>query len=173
MGIAGSNTAIGDAIGLALKRLRERPANSRVLVLVTDGANNGGEIEPLLAATLAAEENVRIHTIGIGAVPEEGGVLSRFGFNPGLDLDEPTLRAIAEQTGGEYFRAASSEQLQAIGEALDRLEPAVQQPTQARVAEALYVWPLCAALLISLMMVAASLWSAQLQRLAWRREQRR
>lgn len=100
-------------------------------------------------------------------------MLSRFGFNPGLDLDEPTLRAIAEQTGGEYFRAASSEQLQAIGEALDRLEPAVQQPTQARVAEALYVWPLCAALLISLMMVAASLWSAQLQRLAWRREQRR
>ena len=173
VGIAGSNTAIGDAIGLALKRLRERPANSRVLVLVTDGANNGGEIEPLLAATLAAEENVRIHTIGIGGVPEEGGVLSRFGFNPGLDLDEPTLRAIAEQTGGEYFRAASSEQLQAIGEALDRLEPAVQQPTQARVAEALYVWPLCAALLISLMMVAASLWSAQLQRLAWRREQRR
>ena len=108
VGIAGSNTAIGDAIGLAVKRLRERPTNSRVLVLITDGANNGGELDPLLAATLAAEESVRIHTIGIGAVPEEGGVLSRFGFNPGLDLDEPTLRAIAEQTGGEYFRAASS-----------------------------------------------------------------
>ncbi|WP_313055433.1 vWA domain-containing protein [Pseudomonas lopnurensis] len=173
VGIAGSNTAIGDAIGLAVKRLRERPADNRVLVLVTDGANNGGEIEPLLAATLAAEEGVRIHTIGIGADPEEGGVLSRFGFNPGLELDEPTLRAIAERTGGEYFRARTSAELEAIGETLDRLEPAAQQPTQARLAEALYVWPLAAALLISLLLVAASLWSAQLQRLAWRREQRR
>ncbi|MBE7373316.1 vWA domain-containing protein [Pseudomonas lopnurensis] len=173
VGIAGSNTAIGDAIGLAVKRLRERPADNRVLVLVTDGANNGGEIEPLLAATLAAEEGVRIHTIGIGADPEEGGVLSRFGFNPGLELDEPTLRAIAERTGGEYFRARTSAELEAIGETLDRLEPAAQQPTQARLAEALYAWPLAAALLISLLLVAASLWSAQLQRLAWRREQRR
>ena len=68
-------------------------------------------------------------------------MLSRFGFNPGLDLDEPTLRAIAEQTGGEYFRAASSAELKAIGAALDRLEPAAQQPTQARLAEALYIWP--------------------------------
>jgi len=143
VGIAGSNTAIGDAIGLAVKRLRERPANSRVLVLITDGANNGGEIEPLLAASLAAEEGVR------------------------------TLRAISEQTGGEYFRASSSAELKAIGDTLDRLEPAAQQPAQARVAEALYIWPLSAALLISLLMVAASLWSAQLQRLAWRREQRR
>ena len=173
VGIAGSNTAIGDAIGLAVKRLRERPADSRVLVLVTDGANNGGEIEPLLAATLAAEEGVRIHTIGIGADAEEGGVLSRFGFNPGLELDEPTLRAIAERTGGEYFRARTSAELEAIGETLDRLEPAAQQPTQARLAEALYVWPLAAALLISLLLVAANLWNAPLQRLAWRREQRR
>ncbi|MCQ4324550.1 BatB protein [Stutzerimonas stutzeri] len=173
VGIAGSNTAIGDAIGLAVKRLRERPADSRVLVLVTDGANNGGEIEPLLAATLAAEEGVRIHTIGIGADAEEGGVLSRFGFNPGLELDEPTLRAIAERTGGEYFRARTSAELEAIGETLDRLEPAAQQPTQARLAEALYVWPLAAALLISLLLVAANLWSAPLQHLAWLREQRR
>lgn len=173
VGIAGSNTAIGDAIGLAVKRLRERPADSRVLVLVTDGANNGGEIEPLLAATLAAEEGVRIHTIGIGADAEEGGVLSRFGFNPGLELDEPTLRAIAKRTGGEYFRARTSAELEAISETLDRLEPAAQQPTQARLAEALYVWPLAAALLISLLLVAANLWNAPLQRLAWRREQRR
>ncbi|MGE4408852.1 VWA domain-containing protein [Pseudomonas sp.] len=173
VGIAGSNTAIGDAIGLAVKRLRERPADSRVLVLVTDGANNGGEIEPLLAAALAAEEGVRIHTIGIGADAEEGGVLSRFGFNSGLELDEPTLRAIAERTGGEYFRARTSAELEAIGETLDRLEPAAQQPTQAHLAEALYVWPLAAALLISLLLVAANLWNAQLQRLAWRREQHR
>ncbi len=67
IGIAGKNTAIGDAIGLALKRLRQRPAHSRVLILVTDGANNGGEIDPLTAARLAADEGVKIYPIGIGA----------------------------------------------------------------------------------------------------------
>ncbi|MCQ4307772.1 VWA domain-containing protein [Pseudomonas stutzeri] len=170
IGIAGGNTAIGDAIGLAVKRLRERPADSRVLVLVTDGANNGGEIEPLLAARLAATQGIKVHTIGIGADAESGGVLQRFGFNVGAELDEPTLRAIAEQTGGEYFRARSSSELVAVGAALDQLEPAAQQPTQARVADALYVWPLSAALLISLLLVANSLWHSSLQRLFWRGE---
>ncbi|NKQ11667.1 vWA domain-containing protein [Pseudomonas sp. SST3] len=171
IGIAGGNTAIGDAIGLAVKRLRERPAESRVLVLITDGANNGGEIDPLLAARLAARERIKIHTIGIGADAEAGGILQRFGFNAAAELDEPTLRAIAEQTGGEYFRARSSNELKAIGATLDQLEPAAQQPTQARVADALYVWPLSAALLISLMLVANSLWHSALQRLVWRRKQ--
>ena len=169
IGIAGGNTAIGDAIGLAVKRLRERPADSRVLVLITDGANNGGEIEPLLAARLAAEERIRIHTIGIGSDAEAGGVLQRFGF-VGAELDEPTLRAIAERTGGDYFRARSSNELKAIGDTLDQLEPAVQQPAQARVADALYAWPLSAALLISLLLVANSLWRPALQRLIWREE---
>jgi Ca-activated chloride channel family protein len=168
IGIAGGNTAIGDAIGLAVKRLRERPAKSRVLVLITDGANNGGEIEPLLAARLAAEKEIKIHTIGIGADPETNGVFQRFGFNASAQLDEPTLRAIAEQTGGEYFRARSSDELKAIGATLDQLEPAAQQPTQARVADALYVWPLSAALLISLLLVASSLWRPLRLRLAWR-----
>src|SRR5690606_15211252 len=85
-GIAGNNTAIGDAIGLAVKRLRERPAESRVLVLITDGANNGGEIEPLLAARLAAAQQVKVHTIGIGAPQSSDGVLGHFGFNA-TDLD--------------------------------------------------------------------------------------
>ena len=80
--IAGPQTAIGDAIGLAVKRLRERPAESRVLVLVTDGANNGGEIDPLTAARLAAKEQVVIYTIGVGADPEERGVFGLLGFSP-------------------------------------------------------------------------------------------
>ena len=171
VGIAGSETAIGDAIGLAVKRLRERPADSRVLVLITDGANNGGEIDPLLAATLAANENVKIHTIGIGAAPETGGLLGQLGFNPGLELDETTLRAIAEETGGEYFRVRSGEELVAVNGALDLLEPAEQKLTQARVADALYVWPLSAALLISLLLVVARLWQPRLQ-FTWNREQR-
>ncbi|WAN08052.1 VWA domain-containing protein [Stutzerimonas balearica] len=170
VGIAGSNTALGDAIGLAVKRLRERPAKSRVLVLVTDGANNGGEVDPLVAARLAAEQGVKIHTIGIGAAPEETGVLSRFGFNPGLELDEPTLRAIAEATGGAYFRARSRKELQAIGETLDQLEPAAQAPTRARLAEPLHAWPLAAALAISVLLAVAQLWQAPLARWLARRE---
>lgn len=165
IGIAGNNTAIGDAIGLGIKRLRERPAQSRVMVLVTDGANNGGEIEPLLAARLAAEEGVKVHTIGIGADAEAGSALQRFAFGTGTDLDEPTLRAIADTTGGKYFRARSAAELEQIGTILDGLEPVAQQPAQARVADALYVWPLAAAMLVSLLLVATSLWRNALQRI--------
>ncbi|MFC0710329.1 vWA domain-containing protein [Azorhizophilus paspali] len=158
IGIAGKDTAIGDAIGLGLKRLRQRPAQSRVLILVTDGANTAGEIAPSVAAHLAATEGVRIHTIGIGADPQQDGPLGLIGLTPGLDLDEPTLRAIAEETGGSYFRARSSEELRAIEETLARLEPVAQLPTQARPARPLYPWPLATALLLGLLPVARSLW---------------
>ncbi|MDD2054048.1 VWA domain-containing protein [Pseudomonas putida] len=158
IGIAGKNTAIGDAIGLALKRLRQRPAQSRVLILVTDGANNGGEIDPLTAARLAAEEGVRIYPIGIGADPEQTGTLGFLGLNPSLDLDEPALKQIAEITHGRYFRARNGEELQAIQETLDELEPVTQQPTRARPAQALYSWPLALAVLLSLLLVARERW---------------
>ncbi|TBV03794.1 vWA domain-containing protein [Phytopseudomonas dryadis] len=171
IGIAGNNTAIGDAIGLAVKRLRLRPANSRVLVLITDGANNGGEIEPMTAARLAAEQGVKIYPIGIGADPQQAGAFGMFGFNPGLDLDEPTLRGIAELTGGEYFRARDRDELQAIEATLDRLEPVAQQPTLARPALALYPWPLGAAVLLSLILALRSLWP-QLRQQARRALQR-
>ena len=158
IGIAGKNTAIGDAIGLALKRLRLRPAQSRVLILVTDGANNGGQIHPITAARLAAQEHVRIHTIGIGADPSADGALSMLGLNPSLDLDEPALKAIAEATGGQYFRARDGEELQTIKATLDRLEPVEQQPTQARPAQALYSGPLALALILSLLLVIQERW---------------
>jgi Ca-activated chloride channel family protein len=158
IGIAGKNTAIGDAIGLALKRLRQRPAQSRVLILITDGANNGGEIHPLTAARLAAEEHVKIYTVGIGADPSENGPLGVSGLNPSLDLDEPSLKEIAEITGGRYFRARDGQELLKIGETLDRLEPVTQQPTQARPTQALYAWPLAGALLVSLLLVARVQW---------------
>ncbi|MCP8466631.1 VWA domain-containing protein [Pseudomonas sp. ZM23] len=158
IGIAGKDTALGDAIGLAVKRLRQRPAQSRVLVLITDGANTAGEIDPRTAARLAAEEQVKVYTIGIGADPQQGGVAGLFGLNPGLDLDEPTLKAIAETTGGQYFRARNGEELQRISDSLDQLEPVEQKPTQARPALALYGWPLLAALLISVALVVRELW---------------
>lgn len=169
VGIAGSNTAIGDAIGLAVKRLRERPAESRVLILITDGASNAGEVEPQLAARLAAAASVKVHTIGIGADPEPG-MLSQFGFSPGGDLNETELRGIADETGGEYFRARSTEELIAIGAALDRLEPAAQQPTQARITTELYSWPLAAALVMTWLMVILSVWHLPLPRVLKRDE---
>jgi Ca-activated chloride channel family protein len=162
IGIAGKNTAIGDAIGLAVKRLRQRPANSRVLVLVTDGASNGGQIDPLTAAKLAAEEQVKVYTIGIGADPERGA-FGMLGLNPGLDLDEATLQKIADMTGGQYFRARDSDELTLIEASLDKLEPVAQQPTIARPALELYAWPLAGALLMSLILVANALWPHLLQ----------
>ncbi|MGY2285472.1 vWA domain-containing protein [Pseudomonas gingeri] len=158
IGIAGKNTAIGDAIGLALKRLRQRPAQSRVLILVTDGANNGGEIDPITAARLAAEEQVKIYPIGIGADPEQSGSLSMLGLNPSMDLDEPALKEIAQITGGQYFRARDGNELQVIRSTLDKLEPVAQQPTQARPARALYHWPLAMALALSLLLVIREHW---------------
>ncbi|MDI3358447.1 VWA domain-containing protein [Pseudomonas sp. UYIF39] len=158
IGIAGKNTAIGDAIGLALKRLRQHPAQSRVLILVTDGANNGGQIDPLTAARLAASEGVKIYPIGIGADPEQNGTLGFLGVNPSLDLDEPSLMAIAEATGGQYFRAHDDKELQAIKDTLDKLEPVTQQPTQARPAQALYHWPLAMGLLLSMLLVVRERW---------------
>jgi Ca-activated chloride channel family protein len=166
IGIAGKNTAVGDAIGLGLKRLRLRPAQSRVLVLVTDGANNGGQIDPVTAARLAAEEQVRIYTIGIGSDPGKTGSLSMLGLNPSLDLDEPTLKEIAQLTGGEYFRARDGDQLEQIRRTLDALEPVAQQQTQARPAQPLYHWPLAVALLLSILLVIHERWpNHALQRL--------
>ena len=171
IGIAGKNTAIGDAIGLAVKRLRQRPANSRVLILITDGANTAGAIEPLTATRLAAEQGVKIYTIGIGSDPD-AGLLSMFGLNPGSDLDEPTLKAIATQTGGQYFRARDADELEEIKASLDQLEPVAQQATQARPALALYCWPLSGALLLSLLLVARELWpNSQRLKPQWRRRQ--
>lgn len=130
VGFAGKSTAIGDAIGLAIKRLRDRPAESRVLILLTDGANSAGS-DPLRAADIAAEGDIRIHTIGVGADSKlVRGIFGRTQqTNPSADLDELTLTAIASKTGGRYFRARDPEELQNIYAALDRLEPIPDQQT--------------------------------------------
>ncbi|WPO98653.1 VWA domain-containing protein [Pseudomonas sp. HR96] len=169
VGIAGKNTAIGDAIGLAVKRLRQRPAQSRVLILVTDGANNGGQIHPLTAARLAAQEHVRIYTIGLGADPQDSGGLGVLGVNPDLDLDEASLKEIASLTGGGYFRARDGDQLQKIGATLDLLEPVAQQPTRARPVQELYFWPLALALLGSALLAVRERWPDNLLRRLYER----
>lgn len=148
IGLAGDNTAIGDAIGLGVKRLKNQPADSRVLILLTDGANTAGEVKPLKAADLAAENKLKIYTIGIGA--DEMYVRSFFGarkVNPSADLDEKTLTAIAEKTGGRYFRARNTEELNQIYQLLDQLEPIEKQKQYFRPRTELFMWPLGAALL--------------------------
>lgn len=156
IGMAGSYTAIGDAIGLSIKQLRKRPAESRILILLTDGNNSAGQVKPLQAAKLAAKENIKIYTIGVGA--EEmiqpgilGSPLGRRKVNPSSDLDEKTLETIAEKTGGRYFRAKNTEQLEDIYQQLDKLEPVEQEAQLFRPIKVLHYWPLGFALLISLL----------------------
>ncbi len=147
IGLAGDNTAIGDAIGLAVKRLKNQPANSRVLILMTDGANTAGEVSPLKAAELAAASQLKIYTIGIGA--DEMIVRSFFGnrkVNPSRDLDENTLVKIAESTGGRYFRARNTDELDNIYMLLDKLEPVEKDKQYFRPRSELYYWPLSLAL---------------------------
>jgi Ca-activated chloride channel homolog len=153
VGVAGTQTAIGDAIGLAIKRLRAETgtghssaARQTVLVLLTDGENDAGAMPPLEAAQLAAQAGLRIYTIGVGAAPDSG----IFGMGAGnSDLDEDTLKAIAKTTGGEYFRATDATALQAVYRQIDRLEPAAGTQQWLRPAEEWFTWPLALALLLS------------------------
>lgn len=155
IGLAGKRTAIGDAIGLAVKRLRDQPAENRVLILLTDGANTAGSVDPLKAADLAAREGVRVYTIGVGA--DDMLVRGLFGMQrvPATDLDEAALTAIAEKTGGKYFRARDIASLQEIYGLLDRLEPVSEDEETFRPVRELYPWPLAGALLISVLMTLA------------------
>ncbi len=149
MGLAGQQTAIGDAIGLAIKRLKKQPEKNRVLILLTDGANTAGHVDPLKAADLGAAEGIRIYTIGIGAKTQL--IRTPFGVQQvaGSDLDEPLMQAIAKKTGGEYFRATDLASLQRIYELLDEIEPLSEDSLSYRPVDELYQWPLALALLLS------------------------
>ncbi len=161
IGMAGSKaTAIGDAIGLAVKRLKDLPADqsdSRVLILLTDGSNNTG-IDPVTAAKLAKQIGIKIYAIGFGA--DEMIVRSFFGrqrVNPSRDLDEKTLKQVAESTGGQYFRARDTEELQKIYQMLDELEPVESDNLTYRPSKSLFYWPLSIALLINIFILLAQL----------------
>ena len=144
--MAGQKTAIGDAIGLAIKRLRDKKGE-KVLILMSDGENTAGEMDPLKAAELAAQEKLKIYTIGIGADPEA----DFFGLVRGRSaLDEKTLTRIAEITGGRYFRARDTAQLMAIYDAIDAMEPVENEKRFFRPVDELFHWPLAVALMLSL-----------------------
>ncbi|MEL6868198.1 MAG: VWA domain-containing protein [Pseudomonadota bacterium] len=149
IGLAGEKTAIGDAIALAVKRVRdaENDQEQHVLVLLTDGANTAGNIEPMKAAELAATVGLKIYTIGIGADPASlTARTSRRLLTPRADLDEQTLVAIAQLTGGRYFRARDTVALADIYRELDTLEPAADEEDGLVTADELYHWPAAAGL---------------------------
>lgn len=149
IGLAGRETAIGDAVGLAVKRLRDRPENQRVLVLLTDGVNTAGVLQPDKAVELAVGNGLRIYTVGVGA--DEMRVDSFFGsrsVNPSQDLDEAMLTRMAESTGGRYFRARDSSELARIYQQIDQLEPVAGDGTPMRPIDELYHLPLGLALLL-------------------------
>lgn len=158
VGMAGRETAIGDAIGLAVKRLRTQPAEHRVLILLTDGENTAGVMTPRKAAELAQAERVRIHTIAFGG---EGGMMSVFGMQmpvPGMQdgIDEETLKQVAEATGGQFFRARDTQSLAGIYSEIDRLEPIQREGRAVRPRIELYWKWLLAALALAAL---AALWS--------------
>lgn len=156
IGLAGEKTAIGDAITLAVKRIHDQGAEGaeQILILLTDGANTAGEIDPLKASELAEQIGLRIYTIGIGAeqmvVSSITGGMRR--INPSADLDEETLTAIAERTGGRYFRAKDTAGLQDIYRLLDEMEPVAEPEAGFRPVKSLYFWPLGGAFALVILM---------------------
>ncbi|HET8897443.1 MAG TPA: VWA domain-containing protein [Rhodanobacteraceae bacterium] len=156
IGLAGQETAIGDAIAVATKRLKALPAAARVLVLLTDGVNTAGAIAPLEAAAIAKQAGLRIYTIGVGS--EHMRVNDFFGshlVNPSAELDVGMLTHIAEETGGKFFRATDTGELAAAYHAIDQLEPVAGKQRLLRPPTEWFRYPLLAAVLA---LVLDALW---------------
>jgi len=156
VGLAGTETAIGDAIAVSVKRLAGLPQQARVLVLLTDGVNNAGNISPEQAAAAAKAAGVRVYTIGVGAtqmrVPDFFGMRL---VNPSADLDEAMLTKIAEDTGGRFFRATDAHELAAAYRTIETLEPMPQHGPVLRPRHELFRWPLGAAMLLLALALAS------------------
>ena len=150
--IAGQGTAMGDAIGLGVKKLRERPEGSRVLILVADGANTAGTIPPLLAARLAAQSGIRIYSIGVGSTQASVPIIEsgRMVYRDDLGLDEKVLRDIAAITNGAYFRATDTRALEEIYRRIDELEKTRAESRTIMIPHPLYPWTLGIGLLLLL-----------------------
>jgi Ca-activated chloride channel homolog len=151
VGLAGEYTAIGDAIGVAVRTLKERPAESRVLVLLTDGANTAGELTPAQAARLARAAGIRIYAIGVGPsdelpVPNYLGVWQTAVAER---VDQSVLVELTEFTGGLYLHALDTDRLTYAYSVLDTLEPSLAGHVDHLGARPLYPWPLGAALLVA------------------------
>lgn len=161
IGAAGPNTALGDAIGIAVKRIQDVESKSNVIVLLTDGRSNAGEIPPGVAADVAQKLGIRIYTIGIGTRGEapflvEGPFGGKQVVYRRADIDEDALKAIAEKTGGLYFHAESLEGLGAVYDTIDRLEKTKVQVKSFDRFEELYPYALFPSLGLLLLAAVAS-----------------
>jgi Ca-activated chloride channel family protein len=151
VGVGDDGTAIGSAIAAGVNRLRGTPAKSKVVILLTDGVNNSGKISPIAAAEAAHALGVKIYTIGVGVrgkapipVRDEAGrtrvILAT------VDVDEKTLQAVAQETGGQFYRATNTDSLQGIYDQINRFETSAQSMQKFEHADELYRWPLYLAL---------------------------
>ncbi|WP_424976471.1 VWA domain-containing protein [Dinoroseobacter sp. S124A] len=143
IGISGRATNISDGLGLALKRLATSDAESRVVILLSDGINNAGATNPRGVAELAARRGVRVHTIALGPKDLTTAEVGERGV-----VDAATLRAIAQISGGESFRVRTTEDLLAVTEALDRLEATDSEGLAAEIYREYWVWPATLAAMI-------------------------
>ncbi len=152
VGVVEDGTAIGTAIATGANRLRRAPGKSRVVVLLTDGENNRGTVDPRTAAHAAATLGIRIYTIGVGTlgeapVPTGQGLQGlRYQTLP-VEIDEPLLTEVAQSTGGRYYRATDRESLRGVFRDIDRLEKSAVQRVVYRRFEEAYRWPLALGLL--------------------------
>ncbi len=154
LGIAGEQTAIGDAIGLAVKKLIDYPAPNKALILMTDGGNNAGTLDPLTAAELAQKTRIKIYSIGIGAQKMEVDTLfGRQIINPAQDLDVKTLQQISTLTGGKFFRAEDGKDLANIYDQINQLEPAPSDKMTVRPITPFYPWILSISLALSFILI--------------------
>jgi Ca-activated chloride channel family protein len=146
-GEAGDSTAIGDAIGIAVQNLRNRPGKDKAIILLTDGGDNASSIPPMQAAKLAAQYGIRIYTVGVGSngpvpIPDDSGNIVMAEF----DLDENLLRDIAASTGGQYFRATDQGALQGIYNQINMLEKSEAESHSYMIRTPLFRYPLSAAM---------------------------
>ncbi len=143
VGIAGERTAIGDALGLALKEMKDIPSQNKVIILLSDGFANAGIVRPEEAVKIAKEMDVKIYTIGLGSDKKK---IESFFFvqevNPSAELDEEMLQKIAAETGGKYFRVKTSADLKRVYDELDKLEPVEDKGVLIRPQTDLFWWPL-------------------------------
>jgi Ca-activated chloride channel family protein len=154
IGIAGTQTAIGEALALATQNSASVPAKSRIVILMSDGYANAGSVNVEDGLKLAKNQGVKVYTVGIGSTAKL--VQDFFGMvqvNPSLDLDEETLKKIADETGGKYFRAKSTEDLSEIYALINELEPVEQNEQFITPRKELFYWSLLAGMICFLMAI--------------------
>ncbi|WP_367606843.1 VWA domain-containing protein [Legionella sp. W05-934-2] len=150
VGLAGKTTAIGDALGLSVKRLQDVPAKGRIIILLTDGVNNAGLLDPLPAAELAKKDGIKVYTIGLGSKTTHYGMDPFIQMGPVADLDEKTLRQIAQMTGGQYFRATDPQSLNQVYDTINQIEAIQQNQATVRPQIDYYPWFAAAAWLLAM-----------------------